>query len=84
MAAALAGERGGRRPWLPALAFAAFGALNLLMGFRSLGGVALVAAGYFILNGVVSYVTDPQAFDSAPVPAGTVFGHSRLGRSLLV
>jgi hypothetical protein len=74
IAAALAGERGGRHPWLPAIAFALFGALNLLMGYRSLGGVALVAAGYFVLNGIVG---SPSLTLRPSIPralVGTIFG----------
>jgi hypothetical protein len=50
LAAALSGRVGARLPWLPAGAFAAFGILNLFLGYRSLGGVSLIAAGYLVLG----------------------------------
>ncbi len=53
LAAGLSGTAGAKLPWLTVAAFAAFGALNLFFGFRSLGGVSLLTAGYLVL-GVVS------------------------------
>lgn len=53
MAAGLSGRVGDRLPWLTVAAFVAFGALNLMLGYRSLGGVSLVAAGYLSLSAVV-------------------------------
>lgn len=53
LAAALSGSIGTRMPLVPIAAFAAFGALNLLLGFRSLGGVAILASGYLLLNTLV-------------------------------
>ena len=50
LAAALSGSGGARHRWLTVGAFMAFGALNLLLGFRSLGGVSLLAGGYLILR----------------------------------
>jgi len=50
IAAGMSGRTGARRPWLTAVAFAAFGALNLYLGFRSLGGVALLTSGYLVLS----------------------------------
>jgi hypothetical protein len=52
LAAGLSGATGARRPLLTIAAFAVFGALNLLLGFRSLGGVSLLAAGYLVLGAV--------------------------------
>lgn len=53
LAAGLSGSTGARRPWLTVAAFAAFGVLNLYLGFRSLGGVSLMTAGYLILSAIV-------------------------------
>lgn len=53
VAAALSGTTGLRNRLLPVVAFVAFGALNLLLGYRSLGGVALMGSAYLILNSVV-------------------------------
>ncbi|MBF6606039.1 MAG: hypothetical protein IVW53_10710 [Chloroflexi bacterium] len=53
LAAALSGSISTRMPLVPIGAFAAFGALTLLLGFRSLGGVAVIAAGYLLLNTLV-------------------------------
>lgn len=52
LAAGLTGSVGLRRSWLPVGTFAVFGALNLLFGFRSLGGVSLLTAGYLVLAAV--------------------------------
>ncbi|MHB8458926.1 MAG: hypothetical protein ACYDB6_02550 [Candidatus Limnocylindrales bacterium] len=53
LAAALSGSIGTRMPLVPIAAFAAFGTLNLLLGLRSLGGVAVIASGYLLLNTLV-------------------------------
>lgn len=53
MAAGLSGRAGARLPWLTVAAFVAFGSLNLLLGYRTLGGVSLLAAGYLSLCAVV-------------------------------
>jgi hypothetical protein len=50
VAAWVSGSEGARHRWLTVGAFMAFGALNLLLGFRSLGGVSLLAGGYLILR----------------------------------
>ncbi len=50
LAAALSGRRGARTPLLSVAAFASFGVLNLLLGFRNLGGVSLLASAYLLLN----------------------------------
>jgi hypothetical protein len=50
LAATLSGSIGTRMPLVPIGAFAAFGAVNLLLGFRSLGGVAMITSGYLVLN----------------------------------
>ena len=54
VAAGLSGRVGARWPWLTVAVFVAFGSLNLMLGYRSLGGVALLAAGYLSLCAVVS------------------------------
>jgi hypothetical protein len=54
LAASLSGSTGARRRWLTVSAFAAFGALNLLFGFRSLGGVSLLTAGYLLLGALAA------------------------------
>ena len=53
VAAGLSGRVGDRLPWLTVVAFLAFGTLNLVLGYRSLGGVSLLAAGYLSLCAVV-------------------------------
>jgi hypothetical protein len=53
LAAALSGSIGTRMPLVPIGAFVTFGALNLVLGFRSLGGVAVIASGYLLLNTLV-------------------------------
>lgn len=52
LAAGLAGSIGMRLPLLPVGAFLLFGALNFLFGFRNLGGVSLLTAGYLIISGI--------------------------------
>ena len=63
LAGGLSGSRGARRRWLTVGAFAAFGVLNLFLGFRSLGGVSLLTAGYLVLSGVSARrrVSSPHA-----------------------
>ena len=53
LAAALSGRRSARAPLLPIGAFAAFGALNLLLGFRNLGGVSVLTSAYLLLNTLI-------------------------------
>jgi hypothetical protein len=53
IAAGLSGSLGSRLPWLAVAALVLFGAANLLLGFRSLGGVSLLAAGCLILRMVL-------------------------------
>ena len=53
LAAGLSGATGARRPWLAVGVFAVFGAANLLFGFRSLGGVAFLSAGFLLLSALV-------------------------------
>ena len=55
LAAALSGSIGARMPLVTIGAFAAFGTLNLLLGFRSLGGVAILASAYLVLNTLVGW-----------------------------
>jgi len=52
IAAGLSGARGARRRWVTVGVFVAFGALNLFLGFRSLGGQSLLTAGYLGLGAV--------------------------------
>lgn len=53
LAAGLSGGVGERVRWLPAVAFAAFGVTNLILGYRSLAGIGLLAAGYLSLSALV-------------------------------
>lgn len=53
LAAGLSGRFGHRVPWLTVGVFTAFGVLNLVLGYRSLGGVSLVTAGYVSLCAVL-------------------------------
>lgn len=52
LAAVLSGPVGARFRWSTVGAFVAFGALNLLFGFRSLGGVSLLTGGYLSLSAI--------------------------------
>jgi hypothetical protein len=54
IAAGLSGSFGARHSWLRVAVFIAFGALNLLLGFRSLGGVSLLVAGYLVFGAIAS------------------------------
>jgi hypothetical protein len=53
LAAGLSGTTGARFRWLTVGAFVAFGIVNLELGFRSLGGVSLLTAGYLVLSALV-------------------------------
>ena len=53
IAAGLSGRAGNRLPWLTVAFFVAFGALNLMLNYRSLGGISLLTAGYLSLSAVV-------------------------------
>lgn len=70
LAAVLSGTNSERRPWLAVGAFAAFGALNLRLGFRSLGGVAILTAGYLLLQALVGRRSPVRR----PTLARAVFG----------
>lgn len=61
--AGLSGSMGARRPWLVVAVIGAFGLLNLYLGFRSLGGVSLLAAGYLALSAIL--------VRRSPVPASS-------------
>ena len=50
LAAGLSGPTGARSRWLVVGAFIAFGIVNLALGFRNMGGVSLLTAGYLFLN----------------------------------
>jgi hypothetical protein len=52
LAAALSGKAGLTKPALPVLAFGVFGVLNVALGYRSLGGVALVTSAYLAINAI--------------------------------
>lgn len=52
LAAGLSGTMGAWRRWLTVSAFVAFGALNLFLGFRNLGGVSLMTACYLAVGAV--------------------------------
>lgn len=54
IAAVLSGPAGARLRLLTVGAFLVFGALNLLFGYRSLGGVSLLTAGYLTLTAIAS------------------------------
>ena len=54
LAASLSGSTGARRRWRTISAFVAFGALNLLFGFRSLGGASMLTAGYLLLGALAA------------------------------
>jgi hypothetical protein len=53
LAAGLSGRAGNRQPWLTVGLFVAFGSLNLMLNYRSLGGISLLTAGYLSLSAVV-------------------------------
>jgi hypothetical protein len=53
LAAGLSGPISFGRQWPAVCAFAGFGVMNLRLGFRSLGGVALLSAAYLILQALV-------------------------------
>lgn len=53
LAVCLSGSVGARRPWLTVGAFAVFGVANIVFGFRSLGGIALLTAGYLAFQSLV-------------------------------
>jgi hypothetical protein len=70
LAAGLSGATGARRPLLTIAAFAVFGALNLLLGFRSLGGVSLLAAGYLVLGAVAGKRAVASRYSTLRAAAG--------------
>lgn len=49
LAAAVSGRAGDRWRWLTVSAFAALGVLNVVLGYRSLAGIAVLVAGYLAL-----------------------------------
>ncbi len=53
IAASLSGGAGTRRTWLGIGALVVFAVLNLLLGYRSLGGVSAIVAGYLLVNMLV-------------------------------
>lgn len=55
LAAGLSGTTGARFRWLSVGTFVAFGIVNLALGFRSLGGVSLLTAGYLVLSVVAGH-----------------------------
>lgn len=50
LAASLSGSIGKRLPLLPISGFIFFGGLNLVLGFRNLGGISLLTAGYLLFS----------------------------------
>lgn len=50
LVAGVSGLTGARFRWLSVAAFGAFGIVNLVFGFRSLGGISLLTAGYLALG----------------------------------
>lgn len=73
LAAVLSGTNGARRRWLAVGAFAAFGALNLRLGFRSLGGVAILTAGYLLLQVLVGRRSPVRRPSMARAVVGLLF-----------
>jgi len=49
IAAGLSGPIGARFRWLTIATFLAFGGMNLILGYRSLGGISLLTAGYLVV-----------------------------------
>lgn len=72
IAAGLSNRLGDRRQWLPIGAFVAFAIVNLILGYRSLGGISLLAAGYLSLSAVVGrrYVQTDQSARRAVLGVG--------------
>jgi hypothetical protein len=54
LAAGLSGRMATRLPWLTVGSFLAFGAVNLMLGYRSLGGISVLAAGYLSFCAMVN------------------------------
>lgn len=54
VAAGLAGRTGPRRRWANAAIFLAFGGLNLVLGYRSLGGISMLAGLYLAFGALVA------------------------------
>lgn len=73
LAASLSGSMGARRRWLTVAAFAAFGGLNLLLGFRSLGGVGLLTAGYLLLGALAARPKRASSGSMLRTAVGLVF-----------
>jgi hypothetical protein len=73
LAASVAGSIGKRVPLLPIATFAAFGALNLLLGYRNLGGIALLASAYLLLNTLVGRRQSVARPSLARATAGALF-----------
>lgn len=73
LAAGLSGWMGAKMPWVTVAVFGAFGAMNLFLGFRSLGGVSLLATGYLILNVVAGRRQAAPGRSTLRAAAGLVF-----------
>jgi len=73
VAAGLSGRVGARLPWLTIAAFVAFGALNLMLGYRSLGGVSLLGAGYLSLSAIVGHRQRAANHSTTRAVLGLVF-----------
>jgi hypothetical protein len=61
------------RAWLGPVAFAAFGMLNLLFGYRSLGGVSLLTAGFLLLMAIASSRVAPPRRGPVRAAVGMAF-----------
>ncbi|MDP3972821.1 MAG: hypothetical protein Q8P61_07940 [Candidatus Nanopelagicales bacterium] len=66
VAAGLSGRVGARLRLFTIGALGIFGALNLILGFRSLGGVSFLTAGYLILSAAVRRPTAFRRFAARP------------------
>lgn len=79
LAAALSGAMAARRRWLVIAAFAAFGVINALIGFRSMSGVALLTAAYLVLSALLGRHT----WSARPPSVRAIVGVGFYGASAL-
>jgi hypothetical protein len=73
LATCLSGRAASRLPWLTIGAMLLFGAFNLVFGFRSLGGVSLLTAGYLILSAIAGRPKAARTRSMLRASAGLVF-----------
>lgn len=79
-AASLSGRFGERWPWVTVAVFVALGGLNVALGYRSLGGVCLVAAGYLTLSALAGRPPSAARQSTLRAALGLVFlGTAGLG-----